>query len=315
LLGSLLKKSAPELASHETAVDLAALLRHQDARLTDVQNGIGAQLAILDSRLVPLQQRLLQFDRDLQWVRGALAASVRTLPPNDLRHFESRVYSQNGEDGIIEEIFRRIRTTNRYFVEFGVETGGECNAAHLALDKGWSGLFLEADPDLFYHLQRRFSAHSRIRCQQAIVTSENIESLLEEADVPLELDLLAIDVDGNDYWIWKAITHWSPRVVVIEYNGSHRPDVRWVMKENLDHRWCGNTYYGASLASLNALARTKGYTLVGTNTLGVNAFFVRNDLVAPELFLDPAVHYHYSPATHGPYPGGHPPADGPHLEI
>jgi hypothetical protein len=85
------------------------------------------------------------------------------------------------------------------------------------------------------------------------------------------------------------------------------------MKEDPSYRWNGTTYYGASLASLTALARKKGYTLVGTNSTGVNAFFVRDDLASPGLFLDPAVHYFYVPPAHGAYPGGHPPGEGPSV--
>jgi hypothetical protein len=150
-----------------------------------------------------------------------------------------------------------------------------------------------------------------VRCARALVSSDTIEALLAQHQVPAELDLLSIDIDGNDYWVWEAIRGWRPRVVVIEYNASHDPSVRWVMLEDPSYRWNGTTYYGASLASLAALGRQKGYTLVGTNSTGVNAFFVRDDLVTPDRFLDPVVHYHYSPATHGPYPGGHPWGDGP----
>jgi hypothetical protein len=285
------------------------------AALTDMWNGLGQQLAILDARLVGMVQTLRQLDRDVQWLRGCLAASQKAIPAADLRNFEERICSQNGEDGILAEIFRRIGTSNCYFVEFGVESGRECNSARLALQEGWQGLFLEADPESFTQLQQRYAGHPRVRCVQARVTSTNIEALFAAEQVSSELDLLSIDIDGNDYWVWAALRRWRPRVVVIEYNASHPPGGRWVMKEDPRYRWNGTTYFGASLASLAALGRQKGYTLVGTTSTGVNAFFVRDDLVAAERFLDPVVHYHYSPATHGSYPGGHPRGEGPFVAI
>jgi hypothetical protein len=286
-------------------------LRGRVERLTSLER----QLATLDARLRYVQEEMVRrlgaLDSDLQWVRGCLATSGRPYAAADVRNFERRVSSQNGEDGIIEEIFRRIGTTNRWFVEFGVESGVQCNCARLAVEEGWHGLFMEADPNFFAQLQQRYAERPGVRCARALVSSDTIEALLAQHQVPAELDLLSIDIDGNDYWVWEAIRGWRPRVVVIEYNASHDPSVRWVMLEDPSYRWNGTTYYGASLASLAALGRQKGYTLVGTNSTGVNAFFVRDDLVTPDRFLDPSVHYHYSPATHGPYPGGHPWGDGP----
>ena len=233
----------------------------------------------------------------------------------DLRAYELKVYSQNGEDGILKEILRRIGVRHRFFVEFGVETGAECNCARLARDEGWAGVFLEASPELFAGLQANYRPFGAVRCQQAAVTSRNIEDLLAAHQVPTDFDVLSIDIDGNDYWVWKAITRWQPRVVIIEYNAAHPPPVKWVMRENPDHRWNGTNYFGASLTSLSLLGREKGYTLVGTDSRGVNAFFVRCELVNPEQFVDTALFYHYSPFNHPALPNGHPPAHGPYVEI
>ncbi len=229
----------------------------------------------------------------------------------DLRGLEFKVRSQNGEDGILQEIFRRIGTRNRFFVEFGVETGVECNAAHLVHEHGWSGLFLEPCEAQFLRLQENYRAYPRARCQRTAVTSENIESILAANEVPAELDLLSIDVDGNDYWIWVAIANWRPRVVVIEYNAAYPPPRKWVLKEDPDYRWNGTNYHGASLASLHALGAKKGYALVGTDSRGVNAFFVRDDCIEPGAFLDSMLHYHYSPFGYPP----HPPFEGPYVEV
>src|SRR5262245_5040521 len=121
--------------THGLSRQVAAL----DARLDEAVRGLAAQAAVVDAHVVQLAQALHRLDQDVLWVKGKLAATERPWHELDLRNFERRVYSQNGEDGILEEIFRRVGTTNRFFVEFGVESGAECNCARLALEEGWQG--------------------------------------------------------------------------------------------------------------------------------------------------------------------------------
>jgi hypothetical protein len=239
----------------------------------------------------------------------------RTWQSGDLRSYEQRVFSQNGEDGIIKEILRRIGVKHGFFVEIGVEDGSECNCARLVREESWSGVFLEAMPDLWARLKENYRAFPGVRSKHAGVTSRNIEQLLAAHDVPDDFDLLSIDIDGNDYWVWQAVERWQPRVVVIEYNANFPPPTKWVMEENHDHRWDGTNYYGASLTSLVQLGRQKGYTLVGTDSRGINAFFVRSELVSPEQFLDTALYYHYSPFKHPLLPNAHPHRPGPFVQI
>jgi len=234
----------------------------------------------------------------------------------DINEFESRSASQNGEDGIIAEIFGRIGTTNRYFVEFGVGDGHECNTANLARS-GWSGLMLEGDPGDAARLAERFAAGGSIRTAHAFITAENIADIFQSHAVPKEFDLLSIDIDGNDYWVWRALAGYSPRVVVIEYNAAYPPPRRWVMRYDPDHRWDKTTYYGASIASLCALGDERGYALLGTDVTGVNAFFVRRDLIRASGFraLDAGRAYH-APSYYGIHHQiGHVPRDGPSVEI
>jgi hypothetical protein len=242
-------------------------------------------------------------------------ARRRWLEAGDLRAFERKVYSQNGEDGILQEILRRVGVRHRFFVEVGAETGQECNCARLALEEGWRGLFLEADPANFARLEARYRPFPAVSCVHACVTSANVEALLRQAEAPPDFDVLSIDIDGNDYWVWAAVERWRPRVVVIEYNAAFPPPRRWVMREDPDHRWDRTSHFGASLASLAALGGTKGYTLVATDSTGVNAFFVLTELVTPDRFLDPALHYHYSPLDSPHCPGGYPHRAGPFVEI
>jgi uncharacterized coiled-coil protein SlyX len=149
-----------------------------------------------------------------------------------------------------------------------------------------------------------------VAVRAAFVTTENINELLAEANVPPEFDLLSIDIDGNDYWIWQALTDYSPRAVIIEYNASFRPPRAWTMPYNPQHSWDGSNYYGVSLSALEKLGRQKGYRLVGCSSLGVNAFFVRADLVAGKFpNAEAGARYHYRPPRYNRLYFGHFPVE------
>lgn len=214
-----------------------------------------------------------------------------------LNKYEYKVYSQNGEDGIIDNIFKRIGTTNKFFVEFGVGDGNECNTSYLLL-KGWSGLWMEADETHTKSISTMFRSLIQKKIlviKQEFITAENIENLFNGNNVPHEFDLLSIDIDGNDYWVWKTIENFSPRVVVIEYNAIFPPDTEWIMKYNPRHIWNYTSYHGASLKSLVNLGVEKGYSLIGCNFTGVNAFFVRDDLINDRFFQPFTAKNHYEP--------------------
>jgi hypothetical protein len=168
-----------------------------------------------------------------------------------------------------------------------VESGREGNCVYLADVAGWRGLFMEADDDLYRSLDRKYAAQPAVRTIMAQVAPENVEDLFRRAGVPAEPDVLSIDVDGQDYWIWRAISSFRPRVVVVEYNSALDPRRRLVQPYELSAGWQGTDYFGASLGALQALADSKGYRLVHAELSGVNAFFVRADLAA-DAFPDPA---------------------------
>lgn len=211
---------------------------------------------------------------------GELARRYRDAgaEPPDLTAFELRVFSQNGEDGVLAEILRRIGVAGGGFVEFGVQDGTEGNTVFLAQVLGWAGVYLEADAAAFAALERRWAGSERVRTVHAAVEPDTVEALFARAGVAEEPDVLSIDVDGNDYWIWRALTRFLPRVVVIEYNGALHPASRRVMPYAPGFRWDHTSGYGASLGALEALGAGKGYRLVHTELAGVNAFFVREDL-------------------------------------
>ncbi|APU16015.1 MULTISPECIES: hypothetical protein [Actinoalloteichus] len=194
----------------------------------------------------------------------------------DLSEHEFQLLSQNGEDGVILEILRRIGVTDGFFVEFGVETGREGNCIALADVLGWRGLFMEADGAHNHHLHQKYRWNDRVRTLHAMVTPERIEELFREGEVPAEPDVVSIDIDGGDYWVWDAMADYRPRVVVIEYNSALDPDRALVQPRDAPG-WDGTDYFGASLGALVELAERKGYRLVHCELAGVNAFFVRAD--------------------------------------
>ena len=207
------------------------------------------------------------------------------------RH-EMRAYSQNGEDGILLYIFSQIGTTNRRFIEFGVADGTECNCANLAINFGWHGLMLEtAETNVAaakrYYRERLVDRGSTVQITHALVTAENVNALFQQHGFEGEIDLLSVDIDGNDYWVWRAIDAVNPRVVVVEYNGVFGSERSVAVKYDptFDRSRAGHDplCFGASLAALTRLGEEKGYILVGCDSCGVNAFFVRKDCAVGQL--------------------------------
>jgi len=205
-----------------------------------------------------------------------------------LAAYEKKIYSQNGEDGILEYIFSRIGTTNKRFVEFGFGTP-EANTTNLALnEEGWTGLLLDGSQSVVEAATRYYKdKNPGVTCGHCFITVDNINSVLRAHGITNTIDLLSIDIDGNDYWIWQAITVIDPRVVVIEYNAAFNSDKSLVVKYDPEFarysKHSSGLYYGASLLALTRLAHNKGYLLVGCDSTGTNAFFVRKDVAKDKL--------------------------------
>jgi hypothetical protein len=232
--------------------------------------------------------------------------SARSLTP-----YELKVFSQNGEDGVIAEILRRCGVGPRWFVEFGAGPGAEGNCVYLADVLGWSGLFMESDAASFAALERKYRSNPRVGTVAAAVEPGNVERLLEDAGVPAEIDVLSIDVDGADYWIWEALDRVRPRVVVIEYNAGLDPERRLVQPlEAARAGWDGTDYFGASLGALGELGERKGYRMVHTDLSGSNAFFVLASLCQgmppPQEVPLHGPNLTYRSIAHAPDPKGRP---------
>ena len=225
-----------------------------------------------------------------QYLETSLFSNSRYKTDAMLNRYEQKVFSQNGEDGIIQEIFRRIGTNKKFFVEFGVQDGLECNTTAL-IQQGWKGVWIEGDREDYRKICENFGPfinHQSLKVSHQFVQPGNFEAILNALSVPAEFDLLSIDIDFNDYWVWKALKNFKPAAVVIEYNAFYPPPIEFVATYNSHASHQPSNYFGASLKSLEILGQEKGYQLVGCDFAGVNAFFVRSDL-AKGKFAEPAL--------------------------
>jgi hypothetical protein len=226
-------------------------------------------------------------DRILQ---AELAADSKTLTA-----YGFTAYSQADGDGIIGEIFSRIGTTDRRFIEFGCGDGLENNSTYLLMT-GWTGLWMDGGEENIGVIRKSFAdylADRRLAVNRAFITRENVDSLISSAGFLGEIDFLNIEVDGNDYWMWEALTVIRPRVVAIEYNATFRPPHKIVREYSASHVWSSDNAYGASLSAIEALGSRLGYVLVGCSYAGTNAFFIREDLEAGAFSAPFSSAHHY----------------------
>jgi hypothetical protein len=199
-----------------------------------------------------------------------------------LHDAEFKVFSQWGDDGIIQYLVNQLDITARRFIEFGVENYIEANTRFLLLNDNWSGLVMDCSEENVAYIKSDdiYWKHD-LTAISTFVTAENINDTLAQAGFAGEVGLLHIDVDGNDYWIWKAIDVVSPVIAIIEYNSLFGRDraitVPYDPKFDRFAAHHSGIYAGASLAALCDLAGAKGYVLVGSNSAGNNAYFVRKD--------------------------------------
>jgi len=224
-----------------------------------------------------------------QQIRYLAYAELRTRidAANDLTLYELSVFSQNGEDGVLQEVFRRIGVSSRFFVEIGA-SANEANAVFLADVSGWAGVFCDSSPRESSDLSAKYRHSDRVKVVNMHVTPENCGCLIADHVEVEDVDLLSIDVDGNEYWLWKNLCckMWRPRVVVIEYNSAVGPAAR-VVHPYQNKAWDGTNDTGSSMRSLTDLGESLGYRLVHAESTGVNLIFVRADVVCGNIFSEP----------------------------
>lgn len=245
---------------------------------------------------------------------------MQALPfPLDLSGLAPSLYAQGTEEAILARLMERIKPVHRFCVDIGASDGlRNSNTARLLRDDAWSGWLAEGSDYRFGKLAAHYAGANGVQLHHGRVQPDDVDRLLAGADAPQDFDLLSIDIDGNDYWLWRGLQAFRPRIVVIEYNPYYAPPERWVMCFNPDHEWDGSTYYGASLESLYRLGKQKGYELVCCDDMGNNAFFVREDLYArlgianndPSVLFRPAM-YKLRYVGRNTFLSGHPYRYGP----
>lgn len=205
-----------------------------------------------------------------------------------LGHYEYSVWSQNGEDGIIRYLFSRIGYRSRLFLEIGFSVT-ENNSLRLVLRERFGGVFIDgaAFNVRLFNKAAQVEGLANVRAIRAFLNLDNLGSVIAGVGLPQEIDFMSIDVDGNDYWFWQNIAGPSARIVAIEYNASFGPDLSVTVPYDpvfSPAKYHPSGYYhGASLGALARLGEEKGCRLVGCDSRGVNAFFVRRDCLAPSL--------------------------------
>jgi hypothetical protein len=238
-----------------------------------------------------LTQRVEHLQQAVGRIEARLSQPSRVHSTN-LHDHEFKVYSQWGEDGIIQYLINSIEIPNKVFVEFGVQDYRESNTRFLLQNNNWSGLVMDSSPEFIQRIKNEplYFRHN-LRAECAFIDRDNINDLLERNGIRGDIGLLSIDIDGMDYWIWEAIVTISPRIVICEYDTflGHERAVVTPYNRAFDRvkAHFSFLYGGSSITALTNLATKKGYSLVGSNSNGVNAFFVRNDVIGSLRVLTP----------------------------
>ena len=229
-----------------------------------------------------VQKSTREVHRNSCLVADLLIDRIRTNPALTLREAEFAVFSQWGEDGILQYLISRVPIAEQTFIEFGVEDYLEANTRFLLVHQNWSGLVLDGNPAQTDAIKKQdiYWRHD-LTALPAFITRENINALIAQR-FRGDVGVMSVDVDGNDYWIWEAIDVVSPRIVICEFNsvfGVKRavtvPYDPEFFRTTAHH---SNLYFGASLPALHRLAERKGYVFVGCTRAGNDAFFVRRDV-------------------------------------
>ncbi|HOV98711.1 MAG TPA: hypothetical protein PK595_03955 [Bacteroidota bacterium] len=203
--------------------------------------------------------------------------------PISLADVEFKIFSQHREDGIIQYLISHIPIENKTFIEFGVEDYRESNTRFLLMNNLWKGLIFDSEKKYISRIRTsNFYWKFDLTAEQAFITKDNVNELFEKFGFKGDIGLLSIDIDGNDYWVWEAITVIQPRIVICEYNSVFGKDYAVTIPYNPNFNRTkahySNLYFGASMKALCFLAEKKGYYFIGADSSGTNAFFVRKDV-------------------------------------
>lgn len=234
----------------------------------------------INNNLQQVQFALLKVQEALGRIENR---QLQSLENKSIQNYEFRVFSQWGEDGIIQFLLSHLEVRRKIFVEFGVQNYLESNTRFLLVNNNWAGLIIDASAENISYIKKDpIYWQYNLKAVHAFVNKDNINNIFYENGIQGEVGILSIDIDGNDYWIWQSINIIKPAIVITEYNfrfGNKRA-VTIPYNENFirSKAHYSMIYYGASLKALYLLAQQKGYVFVGCNSAGANAFFVREDL-------------------------------------
>lgn len=210
----------------------------------------------------------------------------------NLQDYEFKVYSQWGEDGIIQYLINKIPIKNNVFIEIGVENYEEANTRFLLENNNWAGLIIDCSRENIDYIKNSdlYWKYS-LTAVAEFVTKNNVNDLIKKSGVNGDIGILSIDVDGNDYWIFEALNCIDPRIIIIEYNSVFGSDLKVSIPYEESFARTKNhysgLYFGASIAALTDLADKKGYSLVGSNSAGCNLFFVKKEYAGDLKVLSP----------------------------
>ncbi len=198
----------------------------------------------------------------------------------ELEQQEWSRFSQHGEDGVVEKLLETIGVKHKFIVEFGAHDGfNMSNSRYLITEKKWRALLIEADPTFYRQLESLYNNDSNVVLKNCFVTKENINSLFKDAGVPEDFEVLSIDVDGPDYYLWEALTEFNPKIVIVEYNSSKLPTDDYVVPEDKIFELGATKDEGASLLAFYNLGKAKGYQAIYTELYGSNLFFLHNSVI------------------------------------
>ncbi len=240
----------------------------------------------IEKRLESIQVNLEKQSQRLENIQRTLGrVESRQLNEHDnnkLVDYEFQVFSQWGEDGIIQFLIRNLNIDKKIFIEFGVEDYTQANTRFLLVNNNWSGLVIDgSEANILKVKSDEIYWNFNLKAVRAFITKDNINEIIVQNGIKGEIGILSIDIDGNDYWVWQAINVIDPTIVIIEYNHRFERDLSVTIP--YDENFVRSTfhhsmiYFGASLKALCRLANSKGYAFVGCNSNGVNAFFVKKD--------------------------------------
>ena len=239
-----------------------------------------SQLSLMQIQITEIQESCDNLQKAIGRIENRQCSKEQI---DNLKDGEFKIYSQWGEDGIIQFLLRSLPIQKKIFVEFGIQDYRESNTRFLLTNNYWSGLVIDGDKNSIDFVKRDpiYWRHN-LKAVYAFITCENINDLLLDNGIEGEIGLLSVDIDGNDYWVWKEIQVVKPAIVIAEYNsrfGSSRA-VTTPYSPNFvrSEAHYSMIYYGASLKAMCLLAEQKGYDFVGCNSAGNNAFFIHKDL-------------------------------------